>query len=305
MSSKIVRLLAGLVLLCLATAAHAEEKYPVAWGPASATFGPSGLNIPAGKFAIGGNIVFSDSNGVWRNSKRVNGNVKGTKFNQVIKMRYGIWDGLDVRAATPIYNVHLDKTTGSDKDVYGVGDTTVLFHQRLLSQKKGDPFSLAFDAGFVLPTGTVSEHSSDAAGNAAWGLMGGIGATYFLYSNRFDTEVNYATFAEGGHNYQKGNRLRWNAAYAYAINDNWDVGLESSLEIYDESERNGVMQDDSSLEWYAGPKVAYKYKPWGTFAGLTLKAPVQRWYEKNKVCSDDYRVEFKLMKTFDLAKLFD
>ncbi|WP_421899691.1 transporter [Maridesulfovibrio sp.] len=305
MSLKIVRLLVGLVLLCLSTTAYAEEKAPVAWGPTSATFGPCGLTMPAGKLAVGGNIVFGDSNGVWHKSKRINGNTKGTKFNQVVKLRYGIWDGLDVRTATPIYSVHLDKTNDSDKYLYGVGDTTVLFHQRLLSQKAGDPLSVAFDAGFIMPTGTVSEHSSDAAGNAAWGLMGGIGATYFLDANRFDTEVNYATFAEGGHNYQKGNRLRWNAAYAYAINDNWDVGLESSLEIYDESERNGVMQDDASLEWYAGPKVAYKYKPWGTFAGLTFKAPIERWYEKPKACSDDYRVEFKLIKTFDLGTLFD
>ncbi|WP_415719330.1 transporter [Maridesulfovibrio sp.] len=305
MTSKRVLLLAGLVLLCLVTSAYAEEKAPVAWGPASATFGPSGLSMPAGKFAIGGNIVFGDSNGLWHHGKRINGNVKGTKFNQVVKMRYGIWDGLDVRSATPIYSVHLDKTKADDKDLYGVGDTTVLFHQRLLSQKKGDPFSMAFDIGFVMPTGTVSTHSSDAAGNAAWGAMGGIGATYFIDANRFDMEVNYATFAEGGHDYQKGNRLRWNAAYAYAINDNWDVGLESSLESYDESERNGSMQNDASLEWYAGPKVAYKYKPWGTFAGLTVKAPVQRWYQGTKACSDDYRVEFKLMKTFDLAKLFE
>lgn len=305
MNLKIVRLLAGLLLLCMTTAAYAEEKSPVAWGPVSIIFGPSGLTLPAGKLSICDNIIFGKSNGVWHNGKRINGNIKSTKFTQVVKLRYGIWDGLDVRTVTPIYNVHLDKTTDSDKDIYGVGDTAMLFHQRLLSQKNGDPFSLAFDVGFIMPTGTVSKHSSDAAGNAAWGAMGGIGATYFLHSNRFDTEINYATFAEGGHNYQKGNRLRWNAAYAYAINNNWDVGLESTLEIYDESERNGVMQKDASLEWYAGPKVAYKYKPWGTFAGLSFKAPVQRWYQGTKTGSDDYRVEFKLMKTFDLDTMFD
>lgn len=205
----------------------------------------------------------------------------------------------------PIYSVHLDKTTGQDKDLYGAGDITLFFHKGVLSQQKGDPLSVAFDAGVILPTGTVRRHSSDFAGNSAWGLMGGIGATYFLDSNRFDMEVNYAAFAKGAHDFQKGNRLRWNAAYAYALNDNWDLGVESTLEAYQESERHGSMQNDASLEWYAGPKVAYKYKPLGIFTGLTAKAPVQRWYQGTKACSDDYRVEFKIMKSFDLAKLFE
>ncbi|WP_291326183.1 transporter [Desulfovibrio sp. UCD-KL4C] len=300
-----VQLLIGLMVLCCAVTAFAEDNYPVAWGPSGATFGPSGLSMPAGKFAVGGNLVFGDSNGLWRNSKRLNGNTKGTKINEIFKLRYGIWDGLDVRVSIPVYNVHLDKTNTSDKNLYGVGDTTVLLHQRLLNQRDGDPLSVAFDLGPVFPTGTVSEHSSDLAGNAAWGVMGGIGATYFLYANRFDTEVNYATFAEGGHDYKKGDRFRWNLSYAYALNDNWDIGAESSIETYAESEKNGQMQNDASFEWYAGPKVAYKYKPWGTFAGLTLKAPINRWYQGTKACSDDYRVEFKLIKTFDLGSLFD
>ncbi|WP_027722877.1 transporter [Maridesulfovibrio zosterae] len=299
-----VQLLIALMILCCGVTVYAEENYPVAWGPASTTFGPCGLSMPTGKLAVGGNIFFGDSNGLWKHSKRINGNTKATKLNEVFKLRYGIWDGLDARIAIPVYNVHMEKTNTSNHDLYGVGDMSLLLHQRLLNQKAGDPFSLAIDFGPILPTGTVSEHSSNVAGNSAWGVMGGIGATYFLYANRFDTEVNYATFSEGGHDYQKGDRFRWNLAYAYALNENWDIGLESSMEIYAESEQNGLMLKDSSLEWYAGPKVAYKYKPWGTFAGLTFKAPVERWYQGTKACSDDYRVEFKLIKTFDLAALF-
>lgn len=299
-----IRLFVGMVLLCLGTTAYAGESHPVAWGPASATFGPCGISLPAGKLAVGGNIVFGESDGVRHYSKRRNGKIKSTKFNEVFKLRYGIWDGLDIRMATPIYNVHLDKSAAPDYKVYGVGDTTVLFHQRLLNQRAGDPLSVGVDFGAVFPTGTVSDHSSDMAGNAAWGGMAGIGATYFLYANRFDTEVNYAMFTKGGHDYQKGNRLRWNASYAYAFSQYVDLGIESSLEAYDNSEKNRICQQDASLEWYVGPKLAFKYKPWKTFAGLTVKFPVERWYQGTKAASDDYRIEFKLIKAFDAGVLF-
>jgi len=293
-----IRLLVVVMMLCVGTTAYAEDSYPVAWGPVSATFGPSGLTMPAGKFAIGGNFLFGKSDGLWRHSKRINGNVKTRKINEIIKMRYGIWDGLDVRFATPIYNVHLDKSAAPNFDVYGVGDTTMAFHQRLLSQKAGDPLSVAFDIGAVLPTGTVSSHSSDPAGNATWGVVGGLGATYFIYANRFDTEVNYTVFAEGAHDYQKGNRMRWNASYAYALNNFWDIGVESTLEMSTESHKYGEGQNDAYLEWYAGPKIVCKYNPWGIFAGVAFKVPVKRWYQETKAGSDDFQIDFKLIKAF-------
>ncbi|MFW5488695.1 MAG: transporter [Desulfovibrio sp.] len=299
-----IHLIMGMILLCFGTTAYAAENYPVAWGPSSATFGPCGISIPAGKFGIGGNIVFGEGDGARQYSKRLNGDVKSTKFNEVLKLRYGILDTLDIRLATPFYNVHLNRSNAPDHDVYGVGDTTVVLHQRLLNQGGGDPLSLALDYGVTFPTGSVSAHSSDAAGNAAWGGVVGIGATYFLYANRFDTEVNYAMFTEGGHDLQKGNRFRWNLGYAYALSNLVDLGIESTMEANDNSKRGGVRQQDASLEWYAGPKVAFKYKPWNTFAGLTVKFPLERWYHGTQGVSDDYRIEFKLIKVFDVGTFF-
>ncbi len=300
-----IRLLAGLMVLCLGTAAYAGDSTPTAWGPVSATFGPCGLSMPAGKLAVGGNLVYGNSNGLWRHDRRLNGNTKATKLNEVFKTRYGIWDGLDIRTATPIYNVHLEKTNTDNRDIYGIGDSTVLLHQRLFNQRAGDPLSVALDFGAVLPTGSVSQHSSDLAGNSSWGAVVGLGGTYFLGANRFDSEVNYAMFTEGAHDYERGDRFRWNLGYAYALTDSWSIGVESTFETYAESRKHGEGQSDASLEWYAGPKVAYKIKPWKTSVGVILKAPVKRWYEGTKAASDDYRVELKLMKTFDLGTLFD
>lgn len=299
-----VGVLACLLVVLLCGAALAGDSTPRAWTNIGATFGPGGLGIPKGMLAVGGNVSFAKSNGIWESGKRQNGLIKTTKLNEIFKTRYGIMKDFDVRTATPIYNVHIDRTNGADRETYGIGDTTILFHKGVLSQKEGDWLSLAVDFGGIVPTASVGAHSSDFAGNDAWGGMFGLGATYFLGANRFDTEVNFATFTEGAKDYQKGNRARWNLGYAYALNDFWDIGAESSWEMSDESQYMGHGQRDAYVEWYAGPKVTFKYKPWKLFAGLLAKAPVHRWYESNKVGSDDFRVEFKLIKLFDIGSIF-
>ena len=173
------------------------------------------------------------------------------------------------------------------------------------ASERGDPLSVALDFGGVLPTGSVGEHSSNAAGNSAWGFVGGLGATYFYEANRFDTEINFATFTEGAKDYEKGNRVRWNLGYAYALNDHWDIGAEATWEMGDESKYQGQGQKNAYVEWYAGPKATFKYKPWKLNVGLIAQAPIHRWYEGNKIGSDDYRFSLKLMKAFNFNKLFD
>ena len=298
--------LLGLLMLALtAVAAQAEEKTPVAWGGVSSTFGPCGLGMPAGAFAVGGNVFFAKSNGIWESDRRVSGKAKTTKLNEIFKTRYGIMKGLDIRTATPVYNVHIEKPDADNRETYGIGDTAVLLHKNILNQKAGDPLSVALDFGSIFPTASVGSHSSDAAGNDAWGFIGGIGATWFYGANRFDSEINYANFTEGAHDYEKGDRYRWNLAYAFALSDNWDIGAESTWEMNEESRYMGKGNQDASIEWYVGPKVVYKYAPWKLFTGLVAKAPVHRWYEGNKAGSDDFRLELKLIKIFSIGTLFD
>lgn len=298
-------MLGCLLVALLAVTAQAEEKTPVAWGGVGSTFGPCGMGFPSGALAVGGNVVFGKSDGIRNGDQRINGNAKTTKINEVFKTRYGIMEGLDIRTATPIYNVHIERANSSNRETYGIGDTAILLHKTVLSQKAGDPLSVAFDFGGVVPTGSVTEHSSNSAGNDAWGLIGGVGATWFTGANRFDTEVNVATFTEGAKDYEKGNRFRWNAGYAYALSDRWDIGVESSWEMNDESRSYGRGNQDAFVEWYTGPKVAFKYAPWKLNAGLLATVPVHRWYEGNKVGSDDFRIQFKLVKVFNLGSLFD
>jgi hypothetical protein len=301
-------LLAALLLLSTSGLALADDEAPApkAWAPMQSAAGPAGTSFPAGMFAVGGNIVNGESDGTHRHSKFWNDATDTSKWTEIVKLRYGILDNLDIRTSTPFYNIHTNTVaTGVGRDNYGIGDTAVLLHSLIMDQRKGAPFSIGIDYGGIVPTGTVGPHSVNAIGNSAWGWMGGVGATYFLGSNRFDTEVNYTTFYEGAKDFKKGDRMRWNASYAYALNGMWDLGFETNYEHNDQTELKDVKQKDASDELYGGPKLVFKYAPWGTNVGLLASKPLYRWYQGTKSGSDDYRFDLKLIKTFDVGKIFD
>jgi hypothetical protein len=281
-----------------------QTSVPRPWTPLTANFGPGGTGLPVGLFTITDNILSSDGAGTRKYDKLVNSVVDTERFLNVIKLRYGIADGLDIRTATPVYNIHMDQHKTSDRTNYGVGDSTVQVRKVLLNQDKGSPLFLALDLGVILPTASVGPHSVNPIGNAAWGGVMGLGATYFLGSNRFDAEVNYAGFTEGAKNYEKGDRFRANIGYAYALNQYWDVGVEGAYEANAKSTLNDVKQRDMSSEFYAGPKLVYNYKPWGLNAGVDVLLPVYRWYQSNKSGSDDFKAELKITKGFNIGSLF-
>jgi len=299
--------LAALLLLGLPGAAlAADEPAPKPWGPVASTFGPAGTSFPAGTFAVGGNIVNGESDGTHRHSKFWNDATDTAKWTEVVKFRYGILPNLDLRTSTPIYNIHTNTVaTGVGRTSYGIGDSAALFHSLVMDQRKGDLFSIGVDYGAILPTASIGDHSVNAIGNGAWGLMGGTGATYFYDSHRVDVEVNYATFAKGSKEFQKGDRLRWNTGYAYALNKMWDIGVETTYERNAETKLKEIKQKDSTEELYGGPKLTFKYAPWATNMGLLATKPLYRWYQGTKSGSDDYRFDFKIIKSFDVGKLFD
>ena len=293
----------SVMIFCFMTSfAMAEDAAPTpkAFGPAGGCSGPAGMGFPVGKLATVLSYRHIETDGVRHHGDELNNNVKMTKNVYIAKFRYGIAPGLDIRSATPLYNIEVKNNKNDTSDDRGwIGDTCILLHKVVMSQAKGDFMNMAFDIGGILPTANVDNNNIDFVGNDAWGGMAGVGFTYFLDANRFDQEFNFATFTEGAHDYTKPNRFRSNTSYAYAINNYFDIGAESNLEWNDESEKNGVQQNDSKLEWYAGPKFAFKYKPWGVNVATLFTVPVKRWYEGNSP-SDEYRFELKLVKIFDL-----
>ena len=267
-------------------------------GPVIAAFGPAGTGIPAGKFAVVLNYQYIETDGIRSGSHEVSNAVKMYKNVGIAKFRYGIVEGLDIRTATPFYTIDKKTTaTGKEENLGWIGDSAIALHKVLMNQAKGAPFDLAVDLGLIVPTTDVSSKSVDFIGNGAWGGGGAVGLTYSIGSHRLDQELHLYTFTEGAHNYRKPSYFRSTTAWGYAANNYFDIGAESQFDWNDHSEMNGKSQNDTKNEWYAGPKVAFKYAPAGFSAGLAAMFPVARWYEANTP-SDGFRLELKLNKTF-------
>lgn len=273
-------------------------------GTYSAACATGGTTIKAGTFSVADSFVVGESNGRRHYGYHYDDSQDTKSYNNLLKLRYGIIDGLDVRTITPFYSARTDKATGSDRTNYGVGDTGVLFDIRMLNQDKGDPIYLAFHLGGYVPTGSVGEHSINAMGDAAWGEIASIGATYFFGHNRLDMDIRYDMWEEGAKNWERGDRFRLGQHYAYALSENWDIGIESLFEHDQETKSHGVGQNDSCTEWYVGPKIAYKIKEYNMSVGFVPMFPVYRWYESPK-SSNDIKMQLTVKKSFDIGTIFD
>ncbi|GFO70820.1 hypothetical protein GMLC_43990 [Geomonas limicola] len=300
-SKRIIPLSLAALCSCAGLSWGAEAPaVPLPFGPTISAFGPAGTGFPVGKLGVLLNYQNCETDGTRQGDREVNENVRLSKKVGVVKLRYGITEGLDIRTATPLYDVHKKNlATGKGEHLGWIGDTGIALHKVLMNQAKGAPFDLAVDLGLVVPTTDVSNKSVDFVGNNAWGAGGAIGLTYSAGSHRLDQELHVYTFTEGAHDYRKPTYLRSTTAWGVAVNNYFDIGAESQFDWNASSEKNGLKQNDSKNEWYAGPKVAFKYKPWGFAAGLATMFPFARWYEANTP-SEGYRVELKLSKTFDL-----
>jgi hypothetical protein len=271
---------------------------PKAFGGVGAAWGPAGQGCPVGKFAALLNYTYAETDGLRLHDDELNDKVKLTKNVGVVKFRYGIAPGLDIRTATPIYDVKKEVRATDDTDHSGwLCDTAVALHKVVMNQANDAPFSLAFDLGVILPTADGGKNNNDYTGNQAWGAGGGVGLTYFRGSNRFDQELYYYTFTEGEHDYRKPDMFRCLTGWAYAFNNTFDVGLESQLGWDGKSERFDQEQNDAKVEWYVGPKVVFKHQGTGTVVGALVTHPVYRDYD-SVTPSDGFRFELKLAKVF-------
>jgi len=271
---------------------------PKAFGGVGAAWGPAGEGMPVGKFAALLNYTYAETDGIRLHDDELNDNVELTKNVGVVKFRYGLAPGLDIRTATPIYDVKKELRATGATDHYGwLGDTAVALHKVVMNQADKAPFSLAFDLGVVLPTADGGKNNNDYTGNQAWGAGGGVGLTYFQGANRFDQELYYYTFTDGVHDYRKPDMFRGLTGWGYALNKTFDIGVESHLSWDGESERFDREQNDARWEWYVGPKVVFKNQPTGTVIGALVTLPVHRDYD-SPTPSDGFRFEIKLAKVF-------
>ena len=185
--------LLGLSLLGVpALADEAKQPVPRVGQVVIESMGPASGTIPKGKLATIVNYIHADKHTWYKNGSRHTAKYpfnKGTQRNLhdrfVLKMRYGLGDGYDVRFATPIvmnnFRAHSTLTPNSVSSKNGIGDTTFVLHKQFLSQREGSPVDMAWDLGVWTPTGGTSD---DGVGTGAWGAMAGLGVGHAFDGGR-------------------------------------------------------------------------------------------------------------------------
>ncbi|MEG1610596.1 MAG: transporter [Bilophila sp.] len=304
-------------LLLLTSTALAEEQTPtphVGSPMVISNAGPAGGTLPAGVLALMLNYTHSNKDGWYDNGSRHTATSPLSRATQrnmqdvyVAKLRYGLGNNWDIRSATAF--VHNDfkgeATLAPATSKKGVSDTLLVAHKQFMSQSEGAPLDLAFGLGGQIPTGSTD---ADAVGTGAWGLLGELGATYAFDNGRqvVEAELIYLWRGKGGKKsldtYVDANDfLRFNSRYVFALNEYWDLGVESQYEYITASRLRGHSQHNASHAWFAGPAVTLKIPDWQATLGLTAQFSLYQDYDsKTPLGGRDYPNAASLGERFRL-----
>ncbi len=287
--------------------APAEKLPPHPVIPITAVFGATGRGFPSGRMSLTLDYLYSQADKVrfhgsfieqqqiYESGQQFSGL---TKNLGLLKLRYGIIPGFDIRSETPLYLLSTEDFAGKDRTYHFMGDTTVVVHKVVVSQLRDiGELDFAIDIGITFPTAEVSDESFDFYGTGNWGMIAGAQASWLYGRHRLDGELNYASFKKGRHNYRKPDRARLNLSWGYILGSNVDIGFESNYEWNRDSKRRGKKQHDAFINWFVGPKLACRLPQYGMLLGTALTFPAFRKYDK-PMLAEDYRFELKFAKFF-------
>lgn len=282
--------------------AKQEARIPQAGPAVISKFSPAGGAFKEGAFAAMVNYSYAEKDSYYSNGSKHSSYLNGRNTQNIVnvKFRYGFGDGWDIRSATPIISnfIENDKATTSKN---GVGDTFLILRRQLFSQEEGYAISFAAGLGAVIPTGSTS---SNGIGNGAWGLIPEIGATYKFDGGRQLIEGGM-TYIWCGKNQDVDNDIdvadmfRVHARYVYALDHNWDLGVEAQYEYTTQSVVDDVNKHNANSTLFAGPAVTYKIPAWKASLGLSAQIGLYQDYQDyNSSLAEECRIEMKLIKVF-------
>ncbi len=253
-----------------------------------------GVTVPEKKLVTVFNASFRDKDSI------VDDNGKGarTLSNDIylLKLRYGFTDSVEFFMVPGYINNKLDSFNNTPSaDVHGPTDFAFGGSYMFLGQRQGDPLSAAVTFAVNMPTG--QQGANHPAGSDVWSYQAKIGMTKIWHPNhRFDTDIGFVQPTETGNGgVRKDTTLTWQGSYHYVFNDNFDVGLEFTLDKTQSSEKNGIGMRNGYTEMYVGPAANYCLPKWNMWLGVNVLFPVLRDYDI-PTASDDIRIEVKLGK---------
>ncbi|NLZ16200.1 MAG: transporter [Desulfobulbaceae bacterium] len=299
-----IKILAATLALGLTTglAAAAEGNAPTSTGKKMGGMSGTSVSTPIS----GGGIVpkgklLTVFNSSYRNKYNVIDGGESdarTLVNEIylLKIRYSPLDRLELILVPGYINNNLNMYNQlGENEVYGWNDFNLGATYMFLSERFGDPVSMAFSLGLNLPTGQSGD--SHPPGFGAWGWNTKIGLTkIFQPKHRIDWDLGFAQpFEEGNQDVERGYTVNSNISYHYVINDNFDIGLEAMYSTTDAGERNGKDMNNGTSELYAGPAMNFVLPKLNMWMGIGAYFPVYRDAD-SPTAFEDYRIDFKLGK---------
>ncbi len=226
-------------------------------------------------------------------------------------LRAGITDRIDARLIIPYVDKEMERQSFSSNfldDNAGIGDIKLMARYRIWSQKKKDPFNLAFGVGLKMPTGQTDEEDATGqclpgylqTGSGSWDPVVELGAhkvsgrhwvsSYLMYQMTTEGEL-------GDLEFKKPNTFKYNLAYAYALSKLVDLQLELNGEIKGKAELDGETQENTGGHIiYLSPGVHIKFHR-GMHFDIGVPMPVYRDLNGTQL-SEDYRIVAKLALKF-------
>jgi len=214
----------------------------------------------------------------------------------LLKLRYGLTERVEIAFVPGYINNHRDAygNLASDR-IDGPTDFALGASYAIMSQRLGDPLSLAATLGVNMPTG--QEGPDHPVGGDVWSYNAKIGVTKVWHpKHRVDWDLGFVQPTEtGNQGVKKDTAWTMTGSYHYVFNPHFDIGLEFTAENCRSWERAGRDMNNDATEVYVGPTANYVMPQWNMWLGAGLFVPVVRDYDV-ATASDEIRIEIKLGK---------
>lgn len=218
----------------------------------------------------------------------------------LFKMRYGVTNHFEVATTVPYVNNERSGEYMGPRHIEGFTDPVVQVTVAPVQQHQGDPFSLSFTGGLLLPAGTQGANKLPGVG--VWGGRAAAAVGAFVTPDiKLDTELVWSgPFERGNQHVKRGSQYQWNVNARYLFD--WiDIGLESSWvkqESGDKSTEDGTFGlRNGYTEWFVGPSTNVAIDSLGMWAGVGVFFPVLQDV-KGPSTVEDARFEFKIGKVW-------
>ncbi len=227
-----------------------------------------------------------------------------------LTLRTGIFDNFDARLVIPFFDKEMKRQSFKEDftdENSRIGDIKLISRYRIWSQKKKDPFNLAFGVGLKMPTGSTDEKDSGGkypgfiqTGSGSWDPIIELGAHKIIRRSFISSHFMYTMTTKGelgSRDFERPDVFKYNFAYAYALSDLFDLGLELNGEAKGKAELDGQKQDDTGGHIiYLSPGVHFKFHK-GMHFDVCVPIPVYRDLNGTQL-SEDYRMVAKLAMKF-------